>query len=59
MNIDDTATYYEELNLSNALKIRKPVLPKIGVCYNCGEPVHINDTFCNVECREDYEVRNR
>jgi RNA polymerase-binding transcription factor DksA len=30
-----------------------------GECWNCGEEVDANRRWCNAECREDWQVRNR
>ena len=57
MNIDDEATSTEQLFLKAALSQRNKVLQNVGACYNCGEMC--GGAFCNVECREDYEQRER
>lgn len=54
MNLDDQATALEELQRSIALKKRKPVLPKLGICYECSEPLPMTDTFCDFECQRIY-----
>lgn len=35
---------------------RATVLPPIGECYYCQEPVDAVKRFCNKECAEDYEL---
>lgn len=57
MNVDDSATQQEEFAREAALKHRKPELPKIGICYNCNEPVKSNANYCDKDCRLDHERR--
>ena len=57
MNADDQATAHEEMMRAAALKYRKPELPKIGTCYECGKAVKPNANFCGVDCRATYERR--
>ena len=54
MNLDDSATALEELQRNIALQKRRPVLPKLGICYNCSEPLPMTDTFCDFDCQHDY-----
>ena len=54
MNLDDSASALEELQRNIALSKRKPVLPKLGICYNCSEPLNMSDTFCDFDCQHDY-----
>lgn len=54
MSIDDEATGNEEFQRNIALGVRKPVLPKLGICYNCSEPLNMSDTFCDFDCQHDY-----
>ena len=54
MNLDDQATALEELQRDIALTKRRPVLAKIGACYNCNEPLRMIDTFCDFDCQQDY-----
>ena len=54
MNLDDEATNTEELQRNIALKIRRPVLAKIGACYNCSDPLPMTDNFCDFDCQQDY-----
>ncbi len=42
-----------EQNLADALKRRKPELPKVGACYWCGEMT--DGVFCGVECRDMWQ----
>ena len=59
MNQDDTATKYEEMARDISLKYRKPELTKTGFCYNCGESIKLNANYCDADCRQDFEKRNR
>lgn len=34
-------------------------LPSIGACYNCDETLQPGHRFCDADCRDDYEKRNR
>ena len=54
MNLDDQATGAEEFNRDIALKIRRPVLLKVGACYNCESILPMTDTFCDFDCQHDY-----
>ena len=47
-----------ELTLAAARLRRIPTLPFIGKCYNCEEDLKMG-TFCDTDCREDYEKRTR
>lgn len=55
MSIDDDATEYEELDREIALTVRKPTLPRLGECHNCGKPVEHH--YCDVYFREDHQKR--
>lgn len=57
MTLDDMASDAEQLAREQSLKIRKAELPKIGQCHNCGESVKSNYSFCNADCRLDFERR--
>lgn len=59
MRADDVATELEELHRTAALSQRKPALSARGDCYNCQEPVSNAACFCDADCREDYEKRQR
>lgn len=37
----------------------RPRLSPTGYCHNCGEPVLEGDFFCDSDCRDDYERRER
>lgn len=51
----DRAQMMEEKEREAALLLRKPVLKPVGVCWYCGEPVHSESLFCDIDCRNDYE----
>lgn len=54
MNLDDEATGTEEFHRNIAMQLRRPVLPKIGACYNCEMVLPKTDNFCDFECQQDY-----
>ncbi len=55
----DIAYENEQFSMSIRLKNRiRNRLPETGFCYNCGEPVKTG-LFCDGDCREDYEKRER
>lgn len=43
--------------LEQQLKVRKPVLAAKGTCHNCDEPLPERVLFCDVDCRDDYKLR--
>lgn len=50
-----------ELFLDAAMKNRKQaVIPAgIGMCLNCGEDVEGENRWCDNDCRQDWEKRNK
>lgn len=38
---------------------RAPSLRPVGQCYNCGELVGGNKLFCDADCRDDWQKRQR
>ena len=41
-------------------KAQKAMLPSIGICYNCHEPVAEGERFCpGPDCRDDRQARKR
>ena len=54
----DDAAEREEFFRDISLRHRKPELKPCGACHNCTEPIK-SGVFCSIECREDYELRNR
>lgn len=43
--------------VAQARRVR--ALMPVGRCYNCEEHVEINRLFCDLDCREDYDRRQR
>jgi hypothetical protein len=46
--------------IANALHQRAlaPVLPEpTGYCFNCQEPVHVGERYCDCDCRDDWQHR--
>ena len=39
------------------LNMKRETLQNKGECYNCGE--QITQKFCDSDCRDDYEARQR
>ena len=41
-------------------KAQKAMLPPIGICYNCHEPVADGERFCpGPDCRDDHQARKQ
>lgn len=59
-DIADRADAVTELNLKIALDKRhkEARLRPVGSCYNCSEAIE-NGLFCDADCRDDYEKRER
>ena len=38
---------------------RTSVLPPIGECYNCGEHLDGDRRWCDADCRDDHDKRER
>lgn len=53
----DIANENAENLLRLQLSARKPVPEQTGLCLNCDEPTA--GRFCDVDCRHDFERRNR
>ena len=51
----DNAATEAELHFAAALKVRKPVLPFLGFCHYCIEPLGPTSHFCDADCRYDFE----
>jgi hypothetical protein len=51
----DNAAKEAELHFAAALKVRRPVLPFLGFCHYCIEPLGPTSHFCDADCRYDYE----
>ncbi|WP_445772894.1 hypothetical protein [Shewanella sp.] len=54
-DVADNAAKEAELHFAAALKVRKPVLPFLGFCHYCIEPLGPTNHFCDADCRYDYE----
>jgi hypothetical protein len=37
----------------------RPSMPAVCACYNCGEPLRPGLLFCDADCRDDYEKRQK
>lgn len=46
-----------ELAIRAALAKHNP-LPPVGFCYNCEARLSNGNRFCDVDCRDDWELRN-
>lgn len=59
----DRASVEEQRILEQAIELARHktsvVLPFIGQCYNCDEPLVPGHRFCDAECRDDHEKRAR
>jgi hypothetical protein len=61
-DIIDDATDHIEKSMAAALEAQRnkpPLMPPTGNCYNCGESVADGAKFCDIDCRHDFELRNR
>lgn len=59
MRADDIATQLEEKQREVSLRYRKPQLTACGKCYNCEEPLPETILFCDADCRDDFEKRQK
>lgn len=50
---------YLQAAISVAIRNKEPVLPAVGTCYNCKDPVENNQLFCDIDCSMDYEKLKR
>lgn len=55
----DQANELAERERAAMAQVRKPVLPRIGVCHACGEVVGPASLFCDVDCRGVWELQQR
>lgn len=44
---------------AQAARARQSTMPAVGACYNCGEELAPGMLFCDKDCRDDYEKRQR
>lgn len=67
MDESDIASEAEQRYRDAAINKARQSAPIVGVfaCLNCYEPFterflcHIPKRFCDADCRDDYEIRNR
>lgn len=52
---NDRAQQSLELNIQ-AARSSSPILPAIGSCYNCDEPITEGKRFCDAACRDDWQL---
>lgn len=58
--IDDQATAIEERDRALALRVRKPEGPvPCGQCYNCGSVLDGAKRWCDAECRDAWQERQK
>lgn len=59
----DLAAEREQLDTARAIEAarrRSPAAPiPCGRCYNCDEPLAEGLTFCDADCRDDWQLRKR
>ena len=59
----DLAAEREQIDTALAIaaaRVPAALPPKpCGQCYNCAEPVKSGVTFCDADCRDDWQVRKR
>jgi len=48
-----------QLNIQAALAKTVKALPYIGQCYNCDELLPPGNRFCDADCRDDHQKRER
>ena len=57
-DVIDDAQKLNDVYLKSALSNMKPEGPKAnGSCHNCAEPLHNGTRFCDMWCRDDWQVR--
>ena len=63
MDVSDQATQQEELALAAALAAQRnrsqSVLLPVGSCHNCDVILADSLLFCDADCRDDWQLRNR
>lgn len=59
-DLADMADHQQSLDLKIAMaRAKRQRLKPVGYCYNCNEPLTGTRCFCDVDCRDDYEKRER
>lgn len=48
-----------EKEMALQLRVRRPELLPNSMCHNCGEAVLADAKFCDVDCRDDWEKREK
>lgn len=56
-NATDAQMKATEAAIEAALAKTDKVLPAIGSCHNCYEPLGAGEKFCDEFCRDDYDHR--
>jgi ribosomal protein L32 len=57
--IDKAQENIEKEDAARFAARRSVSLPHTGECHNCGETVAPDRLFCDVDCRDDYDRRQR
>lgn len=57
--IDEANQRAEIARLAAISTIPKPLNKKTTSCLNCSEPLVDRFNFCDLDCREDYELRSK
>lgn len=53
-------TIDRELAIASTLqRINASKLPATGACHNCAERLPASELFCDIDCKTDYEKRQR
>jgi hypothetical protein len=62
MDVFDQATHQEEMMRERAIEAAlnpPPPMQAVGKCYNCGEKLRRPKLFCDADCRDDWQRRQR
>lgn len=51
--------FFLELALNNHKKRSQQTIAATGFCLNCNEPLSGDKCWCDNDCRDDWEKRNR
>jgi hypothetical protein len=49
----------DQAELDALITYRKPIKPATGRCFNCDEPVPTGVHYCDKDCQQDHEQRQR
>lgn len=55
----DLAAEREQIDTAAARVPADPSPKPCGQCYNCAETVNGDATFCDTDCRDDWQARKR